>query len=44
VIDEKARPCLKKHRAPRPTETAVAPEAALRERMPERTLLGIFGG
>lgn len=43
MIDEKAGPCLKKHRAPHPTETAAALEAALRERMPERTLLGIFG-
>jgi Tn3 transposase DDE domain/Domain of unknown function (DUF4158) len=42
VIDDKGRPSLKKHRAPRPTETAVALEAALRERMPERTLLGIL--
>ena len=42
VIDDKGRPSLKKHRAPRPAETAVALEAALRERMPERTLLGIL--
>jgi TnpA family transposase len=42
VIDDKGRPCLKKHRAARPAETAAALEAALRERMPERTLLGIL--
>ncbi len=42
VIDDKGRPSLKKHRAARPTETAVVLEAALRERMPERTLLGIL--
>ena len=35
MIDEEGRPCLKKHRAARPAETAVALEAALRERMPE---------
>jgi TnpA family transposase len=33
---------LKQYRAPRPTETALALEAALRQRMPERTLLGIL--
>ena len=42
VIDEAGRPSLKQYRAPAPTETALALEAALRERMPERTLLGIL--
>jgi TnpA family transposase len=42
VIDDQGRPSLKQHRAPRPTETSLALEAALRERMPERTLLGIL--
>jgi TnpA family transposase len=42
VIDGEGRPSLKTHRAPRPTETSLALEAALRERMPERTLLGIL--
>jgi TnpA family transposase len=42
VIDEQGRPSLKQYRAPAPTETALALEAALRERMPERTLLGIL--
>ena len=42
VIDEAGRPTLKQYRAPAPTETALALEAALRERMPERTLLGIL--
>ena len=42
VIDDDGRPSLKKYRAPRPTEMSVALEAALRERMPERTLLGIL--
>ena len=42
VIDDEGRPSLKTHRAPRPAETSLALEAALRERMPERTLLGIL--
>ena len=42
VIDDAGRPSLKQFRAPAPTETAVALEAALKERMPERTLLGIL--
>ena len=42
VIDDEGRPSLKTHRAPRPTETSLALESALRERMPERTLLGIL--
>ncbi|MGH3857260.1 MAG: transposase, partial [Pseudonocardiaceae bacterium] len=42
VIDEAGRPSLKQYRAPRPTETALALEVALRERMPERTLLGVL--
>jgi TnpA family transposase len=42
VIDEAGRPSLKQYRAPRPTDTALALEAALRQRMPERTLLGVL--
>jgi hypothetical protein len=42
VIDEQGHPSLKQYRAPTPTDTALALEAALRERMPERTLLGIL--
>jgi hypothetical protein len=42
VIDEAGRPSLKQYRAPRPTESALALEAALRARMPERTLLGCW--
>ncbi|MDQ2790079.1 MAG: Tn3 family transposase [Actinomycetota bacterium] len=42
VIDEAGRPSLKQYRASRPTDTALALEAALRERMPERTLLGVL--
>ncbi len=42
VIDEAGRPTLKRHRGAPPTATALALEAALRERMPERTLLGIL--
>ena len=42
VIDDAGRPSLKQFRAPAPTETALALEAALKERMPERTLLGIL--
>lgn len=43
VIDEAGKPSLKQYRAAAPTPTALALEAALRERMPERTLLGILG-
>jgi hypothetical protein len=42
VMDDAGRPTLKQYRAPAPTETALALEAALKERMPERTLLGIL--
>jgi TnpA family transposase len=42
VIDDAGRPSLKQYRAPRPTESALALEAALRARMPERTLLGVL--
>jgi hypothetical protein len=42
VIDEAGKPSLKQYRAAPPTATALALEAALRERMPERTLLGIL--
>ena len=42
VIDDAGRPSLKQYRAPRPTDTALALEAALRRRMPERTLLGVL--
>jgi Tn3 transposase DDE domain len=42
VIDDEGRPSLKTHRASHPTETSLALEAALRERMPERTLLSIL--
>ena len=42
VIDDSGRPSLKQYRAPRPTESALALEAALRARMPERTLLGVL--
>jgi TnpA family transposase len=42
VIDDGGRPSLKQYRAPRPTDTALALEAALRQRMPERTLLGVL--
>lgn len=42
VIDEAGMPALKQYRAAPPRPTALALEAALRERMPERTLLGIL--
>ncbi|HEY6423742.1 MAG TPA: transposase [Pseudonocardiaceae bacterium] len=42
VIDDAGTPTLKQYRAAPPTATALALEAALRERMPERTLLGIL--
>lgn len=42
MIDDAGRPSLKQYRAPRPTDTALALEAALRRRMPERTLLGVL--
>src|SRR6266851_4323518 len=42
VIDDAGQPSLKQYRAPRPAGTALALEAALRERMPERTLLGVL--
>jgi hypothetical protein len=42
VTDDAGQPSLKQYRAPRPADTALALEAALRERMPERTLLGVL--
>jgi hypothetical protein len=42
VIGETGKPSLKQFRAAPPTATALALEAALRERMPEQTLLGIL--
>jgi hypothetical protein len=44
VIDERGRAVLKAYRASPPTATALALEAALGERMPERTLLGSWPG
>ena len=41
VIDDQGVPSLKRYRAAPPTPTALALEAAIAERMPERTLLGI---
>jgi hypothetical protein len=41
VIDDQGVPSLKRYRAAPPAPTALALEAAIAERMPERTLLGI---
>ena len=41
VIDDRGVPSLKRYRAAPPTPTALALEAAIAERMPERMLLGI---
>ena len=41
VIDDQGVPSLKRYRAAPPTPTALALEATIAERMPERTLLGI---
>jgi TnpA family transposase len=42
VIDEQGTATLKRYRAAPPTATAAALEAAIAQRMPERTLLGIL--
>jgi hypothetical protein len=42
AIDDDGRPSLKQYQAARPTASGQALALALRERMPERTLMGIL--